>query len=126
MTVQSFVYENAQAASEACAHKILELLGHALASQPRASIAVSGGTTPRLMFADLAKANFDWSNVHLFWVDERMVPPVDPQSNYKLAKENFIDLAHIPSSNIHRIHGELPAKEAAKLYEDDIRTFFNL
>ncbi len=126
MTVQSFVYENAQAASEACAHKITELLGHALASQPRASIAVSGGTTPRLMFADLAKANFDWSKVHLFWVDERMVPPADSQSNYKLAKENLIDPAHIPFGNIHRIQGELPAKEAAKLYEDDIRTFFNL
>jgi 6-phosphogluconolactonase len=126
MTAQSFVYENAQAASEACADKIIELLGQALASQPRASIAVSGGTTPKLMFADLAKANFDWSNVHLFWVDERMVPPADSQSNYRLAKENLIDPAHFPSGNVHRIHGEFPAKEAAKLYEDDIRAFFNL
>jgi 6-phosphogluconolactonase len=126
MTVQSFVYENAQAASEACAQKILELLGRALAVQSRASIAVSGGTTPKLMFADLAKANFDWSNVHLFWVDERMVPPADSQSNYKLAKENLIDPTHIPSGNVHRIRGELSATEAAKLYEEDIRTFFNL
>jgi len=126
MTVHSFVYENGQAASEACAHKILGLLAHALASQSSAAIAVSGGTTPRLMFADLARAQFDWSKVHLFWVDERMVPPADSESNFRLAKENFIDHAQIPSGNVHRIHGELPANEAAKLYEDDIRTFFNL
>ncbi len=126
MTMQSFVYENAQAASEACARKIIELLGRALATEPRASIAVSGGTTPKLMFAEMAKANFDWSNVHLFWVDERLVPPTDSQSNYKLAKENFIDPAHFPSANVHRIQGELPPQEAAKLYEDDIRSFFNL
>jgi len=126
MKAHSFVYENAQSASEACARKIIELLGQALQSQPRASLAVSGGTTPKLMFAELAKANFDWSNVHLFWVDERMVPPTDSQSNYRLAKENFIDPAHFPSANVHRIHGELPPKEAAKLYGDDIRAFFQL
>jgi 6-phosphogluconolactonase len=126
MTVQSFIYENAQAASEACARKIIELLGAALASQPRASLAVSGGSTPKLMFAEMAKAKFDWSNVHLFWVDERAVPPTDSQSNYKLAKDNFIDPAHFPSANVHRVQGELPPKEAAKLYEDNLREFFKL
>jgi 6-phosphogluconolactonase len=104
----------------------MELLGRALASQPRASLAVSGGTTPKLMFAEMAKATFDWSNVHLFWVDERVVPPADSQSNYKLAKENFIDPSHFPASNVHRIQGELPPKEAAKRYDDDIRAFFKL
>jgi 6-phosphogluconolactonase len=126
MTVQSFVYENAQAASVACAGKIVELLARALASQPRASLAVSGGSTPKMMFAEMAKAKFDWSNVHLFWVDERMVPPTDPQSNYKLAKDNFIDPAHFPSANVHRVEGGLTPQEAAKLYADDIRAFFNL
>jgi len=126
MTVQSFVYESAQAASQACAGKIIELLGHALLSQPRASLAVSGGTTPKLMFAELAKANFDWSNVHLFWVDERLVPPTDSQSNYKLAKDNFLDTARFPSANVHRVHGELPPQEAGKLYDEDIRAFFHL
>ncbi|MGA2880498.1 MAG: 6-phosphogluconolactonase [Bryobacteraceae bacterium] len=126
MTAQSFIYENAQAASEACARKIIELLGRALASQSRATLAVSGGTTPKLMFADLAKAKFNWSNVHLFWVDERLVPPTDSQSNYKLAKENFIDPAQFPSGNVHRVYGELAPKEAAKLYAGDIREFFKL
>ena len=96
MTAQSFVYENAQAASEACARKIIELLTRALATERRASLAVSGGTTPKLMFAELAKASFDWSNVHLFWVDERLVPPTDSQSNYKLTQDNFIDRGAFP------------------------------
>jgi 6-phosphogluconolactonase len=126
MTVQSFVYENAQAASEACARKVTELLGRALGSQPRASIAVSGGSTPKLMFAEIAKAKFNWTDVHLFWVDERCVPPADSQSNYKLAKENFIDPAHFPPANVHRIQGELEPRDAAKFYEDDIRSFFKL
>lgn len=126
MTAQPFIYESAQAASEACARKILELLGTALASQPRASLAVSGGSTPKLMFSAMAKAKFDWSNVHLFWVDERGVPPTDSQSNYKLAKDYFIDPSHFPPANVHRVRGELPPKEAAKLYEEDIRAFFHL
>lgn len=126
MSVESLVYENGRAASEACSRKIIELLEDALARQPRASLAVSGGTTPKFMFADMAKASFDWSNVHLFWVDERMVPPTDSQSNYKLAKENFIDPARFPSGNVHRIHGEIPPKEAVKLYDDEIRGFFEL
>jgi 6-phosphogluconolactonase len=126
MTVHSFVYENAQVASDACARKILELLARALATQPRASLAVSGGSTPKMMFAEMAKASFDWTNVHLFWVDERVVPPTDSQSNYKLAKDYFIDPAHFPAANVHRVHGELAANEAAKRYEDEIRNFFQL
>jgi 6-phosphogluconolactonase/glucosamine-6-phosphate isomerase/deaminase len=54
MTVQSFVHQSADAASAACARKVLELIEHALSTQPRATLAVSGGTTPKRMFADLA------------------------------------------------------------------------
>ena|SRR5271165_4279644 len=126
MTAQSFVYESAEAASGACARQVLELLGLALATQPRATIAVSGGTTPKRMFGDLAQSGFDWTKVHLFWVDERCVPPTDSQSNYKLAKEHFIDAAHFPAANVHRIQGELAPTEAANLYAADIRSFFDL
>jgi 6-phosphogluconolactonase len=126
MTVQSFVYESAEAASVACARKLLELLQHALSTQPRATLAVSGGTTPKRMFAEMAQAHFDWTNVHLFWVDERCVPPTDAESNYKLAKDHFIDAAHFPAANVHRIQGELAPTEAAKLYAADIGSFFQL
>ena len=78
------------------------------------------------MFADLAKARFDWDKVHLFWVDERGVPPTDTQSNYKLAKESFLDPARFPNQNVHRIQAELAPDVAARLYADEIRSFFSL
>lgn len=126
MTVQSFVYESADAASVACARKLLELLEGALSSQPRAALAVSGGSTPKRMFAEMAQSRFNWTNVHLFWVDERCVPPTDSQSNYKLAKDYFIDAARFPAANVHRIQGELAPTDAANLYAADIRSFFEL
>jgi 6-phosphogluconolactonase len=126
MSLHSIVCENAQDAATQCAAKILELLQAALGRAPHATIAISGGTTPKLMFAELAKARFDWSKVHLFWVDERGVPPNDPQSNYKLAKESFLDPAHFPNPNVHRIQAELDPHDAARLYAEEIRKFFSV
>jgi 6-phosphogluconolactonase len=126
MSIHAYIYADAQEASVACARKILELLQETLAGEAQATLAVSGGSTPKLLFAELAKANFDWKNVHLFWVDERGVPPTDPQSNYKLAKDHFLDAAHFPSRNVHRIQAELQPEVAARLYSDEIREFFGL
>jgi len=126
MTAQSFAYESADAASTACARKALELLERALADQPRATLAVSGGTTPKRMLAEMAKSGFGWTHVHLFWVDERCVPPTDSQSNYKLALDYFIGPANFPASNVHRIQGEIVPDDAAKLYAGDIQSFFAL
>ncbi len=78
------------------------------------------------MFAELAKASFNWTRVHLFWVDERGVPPTDPQSNYRLAKESFLDPSGFPASNVHRIQAELDPQTAARRYADDLRAFFQL
>jgi len=119
-------YPTAQVAAEASARHILTLLDNALAGQDRATMAVSGGGTPRLLFQELAKARYDWQRVHLFWVDERAVPPTDPESNYRLAEEFLIHPAHIPRRNIHRVASELMAERAAEHYVADIRKFFEL
>lgn len=126
MNIHSYIYEDAPEASAACAIKILSLLQASLTAAPLATLAISGGSTPKLLFAELAKAGFDWSRVHLFWVDERGVPPADPQSNYKSAQEYLIDPAGFPASNVHRIQAELEPKIAAHLYVEDMRTFFRL
>jgi 6-phosphogluconolactonase len=126
MSLHAYIVDSAQQAAADCAAKILDLLRASLAARPRASLAISGGTTPKLMFGELAKAHFDWTNVHLFWVDERGVPPNDPQSNYKLAKESFLDPSGIPASNVHRIQAELDPQTAARRYADDLRAFFQL
>jgi 6-phosphogluconolactonase len=126
MSIHSFVYKDANQASEACAVKVVELLRQAVAAKPNAAFAISGGTTPKLLFRELAKIRFEWDKVHLFWVDERCVPPTDSQSNYKLAKENFIDAAVFPSRNVHRVPAELEPEIAARSYADEIREFFGL
>ncbi len=115
-----------QEAADACASYILEALTEALKSQPRATVAISGGSTPRLLFSTLAKSAFDWRAVHFFWVDERCVPPTDDQSNFKLANETLLIPARIPHSNVHRIHGEVIPEEAALLYIQEIEQFFSL
>lgn len=126
MIAQRHSLPNAGAAAEACARRVTGLLETALEGGEIASFAVSGGSTPRLLFEKLVTLRFDWSRVHLFWVDERCVPPSDPASNYRLAKGWLIQAARIPERNVHRIAGEIAPKEAAHLYAEQIRRFFSL
>ena|SRR5437016_7262201 len=126
MSVHWRSYPDAHAAAEAAAHHILALLDNALAGQEHATFAISGGSTPKLLFQELVKSRYRWESVHLFWVDERAVPPTDPRSNYKLAEEFLIAPAHIPRRNVHRIQGEITPERAAEHYTEDIRNFFAL
>jgi 6-phosphogluconolactonase len=119
-------YHDAREAAGAAALHILTLLDNVLAGQDLATLAVSGGHTPKLLFEVLASTRFDWNPVHVFFVDERAVPPIDPQSNYKLAEEFLITPAHIPRRNVHRIPAELIPERAAEHYVDDIAKFFGL
>src|SRR4029077_419233 len=69
---------------------------------------------------------FGWDQVHLFWVDERGVPPDDSQSNFKLADDAWLAPAQFPRANVHRIEGELPAQTAAQRYAAALMKFFKL
>ena len=120
------VSNNAQESAEECAKFILESLSEALKQANRATIAISGGTTPKLLFAAMANAHIDWSNIHFFWVDERCVAPTDNQSNFKLANETLLLPAKIPGQNIHRIFGEMPPDTGAQRYVAELQQFFSL
>lgn len=126
MSVRWHTYRDAAAAAEACAHHVIALLEEVMAGQEYATFAISGGSTPRLLFETLAASRFRWDHVHLFWVDERCVPPNDPASNFKLAQDTLIQPAHIPQRQVHRILGEMAPKTAAQRYADDVREFFGL
>ncbi len=126
MSVHWFTSPDAAGAAEACAHHVITVLEEVLSGQEYATFAVSGGSTPRLLFQKLAVSKFRWDRVHLFWVDERSVPPTDPASNYKLTDDYLIHPAHIPQRLIHRIAGEMAPKTAARRYADEIREFFGL
>ena len=126
MSVQWYTRPDPGSAADACARHISALLEQALASQEHATLAVSGGSTPKLLFQKLVASGFRWHRVHLFWVDERCVPPNDPESNYHLAEENLIAPARIPPAQVHRIHGEITPETAAQKYVEEVRNFFGL
>lgn len=126
MSVERRIYPNTRDAAEHCGDHIVNLLRMRLGGQPRAALAISGGSSPRPMFEHMARAGLDWKSVHVFWVDERGVPPNDPQSNYRMAEETLLGPANIPSSNVHRIYAELTPEEAALRYDQELQAFFGL
>lgn len=126
MDPQILTFDTPLVAAEACGDRTLELLNKAREERGIATIAVSGGSTPRLMFQSMAKRPFDWKNVHIFQVDERCVPPDDQLSNFRMTKEALLDAIRIDPRQVHRIAGELPCEEAARLYVEDIRRTFQL
>ena len=115
-----------QAAAEAAADHILERLAAARRASGRATLAVSGGSTPQLMFEAMARADFNWAGIHFFWVDERCVPPDHSDSNFGMTKEALLDSIAIAPGNTHRIQGERKPAEAAGLYRREIEEVFGL
>lgn len=115
---------DAKSAAEACGAKILRLLNLAIAERGLATLAISGGSSPKIMFQFFARTEFDWSRVHVFWVDERCVPHNHPDSNFKLAHDAW--LKDVPSANVHPVHTELSPEAAASSYSDELRAFLPL
>lgn len=120
------ISKDAQEAANSCSTHILQSLEECLKTQPGATFAISGGSSPRLLFRKLAEADFNWERVHFFWVDERCVPPTDKDSNYKLAYDTLFAPAKVPEGNLHRVQGELPPAEAAAQYVSGIKAYFGL
>lgn len=118
------IFASPAEAAAACATEIVARLLEAVARDGRATLAISGGNSPKSMFQRIAVLEMPWDKIHIFWVDERAVPKEDPQSNYRMARESLIRPAGIPDENVHRIHGELEPAEAARKYAEDLRAFF--
>ncbi len=96
----------------------------------RFAVALAGGSTPRALYALLAdprapyREALPWARTHVFFGDERTVPPDHPESNYGTAREALLARVPIPPENVHRIRGEEDPVAAARSYEDDLRAFF--
>ncbi len=123
--VERRVFPDAQALSAEGADRFVRLAAEAIAARGRFDVALSGGSTPRTMHRLLAQPPrrdaVDWSRVHLWWGDDRHVPPDDDQSNYRMARETLIEQVPIPPGNVHRMETELPAEECAARYEALLR-----
>ena len=98
----------------------------------RARIAISGGSTPKAAFQLLAdpsqpwRARMPWDKLELYWVDERCVPPDNPDSNYRMTREAMLDHVPLKPEQIHRMEGELEPEAAAARYESVLRNSFRL
>lgn len=93
------------------------------------SVALSGGSTPKMLYTGLAEPDrqegVDWANIHLFFGDERHVPPDHPDSNFLMVNNTLFEKVSIPAENVHRVKAEMEPRMAAFSYEDELRAFFS-
>jgi len=97
--------------------------------QETVTVCLSGGSTPKLLFQELAANHKDavqWSRVHFFWGDERCVAPEDEQSNYGECKKLLLDQIEIPAANVHRVVGENDPVAEAVNYGETIKGVVDL
>jgi 6-phosphogluconolactonase len=112
--VELVVVDSVAEAVEATATRIAEAVAAG------GQIALSGGSSPRPAYERVAVLRPDWSGVELWWVDERVVPPADDRSNYRLVRESLLDgLARLPRA-VHRVRGELEPDAAAAAYDAEL------
>ena len=93
----------------------------AIAARGSFAVALSGGNTPKPVYQRLVTAGIDWTRVHVFFSDERCVPPQDTRSNCHMARAALLDHVAIPAGNVHRMRGEDPPEAAAEAYAADLR-----
>jgi 6-phosphogluconolactonase len=127
-TANVLIFEDGEAVARAVAGRFVEVADECVRERGRFSVALSGGSTPRRIYELLSGAEFAsrvaWSKVHVFFGDERSVPPDDAQSNYRMARESLLSRVALPAENVHRMIGEGDAAANARLYEDELRSFF--
>ncbi|MFN0071107.1 MAG: 6-phosphogluconolactonase [Chloroflexota bacterium] len=123
------IHATAEQVGYAAAELIVQAIETALAERPRGSIALSGGSTPRRLYADLGRRpwreRIEWSRLHVFVVDERFVPPEDEESNQRMIRETLLSTSPLPEENFHPMQF-LPnePERAAHEYQRELAGFF--
>lgn len=123
------VLESAAAVAQRAADEFAALSAEVMRRRGRFRVALAGGSTPRQMYGLLAASplagKIAWQHVHLFWGDERCVPPDHHDSNYRMVRESLLDKIEMPAANIHRMPAEYAdLAAAAGSYANELRVFF--
>jgi 6-phosphogluconolactonase len=132
MTHELQLVANAEALHRVAAERFVRHARAAVQASGRFTVALSGGSTPKAMYALLAldqamRREVPWSNVHFFWSDERHVPPDHPDSNYGMVRAQLLSKVPVPEVNVRRILGEHnDAAVIAQQYERTLQGFFHL
>jgi 6-phosphogluconolactonase len=129
MRMDTRIFGDLETLSLGAIDETMRIVGHAVAQRGRFTIALSGGHTPAKMYDLWAGKPYrdqtPWESVHLFWGDERYVPPDDSLSNFRMARETLISRVPIPPTNVHPIPTvSAPPDRSAEMYEADLRNFF--
>ncbi len=123
------VGDDAEGVARAVARRFAEMARACVSERGSFSVALAGGTTPKRVYELLAdeelRGEVPWEGVHVFFGDERCVPPDHADSNYRMAHEALLARVPVPEKNIHRMRGEGDAVAGARLYEDELRAFFS-
>jgi 6-phosphogluconolactonase len=122
------VYPNKEKLVAATAERVINLIGQAIQENGLCNIALAGGNTPREVYSMLAANSYrdrvDWNGLHLFWGDERMVPPEHQDSNFRMVQQTLLEHIKIPDGNAHRIRGEITPEKAAAEYAELLHDHF--
>jgi len=128
---QLTVADDEGALARSAAERLTTLIERSIAATGNAVVSLTGGSTPRRLYALLGdeahpwRERIDWARLHLFWGDERCVPPDHPASNFGMARSALLDRVSVPSSQIHRMRGEIAdARHAAEDYGGELRAGF--
>jgi len=117
------IFKDADELSRAAADLFVTLAVQSIRERGRFLVALSGGSTPMALYRLLAREPIDWTRIHVFWGDERLVPPEDPENSYGQAWEALLKHIPIPTENIHRVASELDPVAAARDYASILREF---
>lgn len=111
------IYPDIDTLSHEAAQYVVRIASESIVTHGRFTIALSGGTTPRTLYGLLGsepyRGQIDWALVHIFWSDERCVPPDSPDSNYHMAHEVLLSQIPIPAQQVHRMPADQPNRNAA-------------
>lgn len=122
------IHPDAHAAARAVAESFTRHAAAAVDARGRFSAALTGGSGPveayHLLAEEPFRSRIPWDGVHLFWGDERCVPPGHARSNFRMANEAFVSRVPIPPGNVHRMRGELRPEEGAAQYAEELAAFF--
>ena len=115
------VFPDSAALATAAAESFKALALEAIEARGRFTVALSGGSTPKIVYEALAGLDgVPWAQTHVFWGDDRLVPSDDSSSNYKMAWDALLSRVPIPTANIHRIRGELEGAAAVAAYAAEL------
>ena len=120
------IFKDLEGLSRAAAELFVEQAATSIAERNQFLATLNGGSTPNRLFQLLAteyREQVEWTKVHVFWGDERCVPPDDPGSSYGQAREILLSHVPIPDTNIHRIKGELDPASASEDYSRVLKEF---